>query len=212
MIAVTSQAIMATMDSHKSADRIRQRINARMKELGLKQVDVASRAGVLLPTLNRVLKGARGLDPKWVKTIASALDCSVADLLGEDSLLGGITVPVVGYVGAGEKVFNFEDSTPIDYTAPPHGAEDTEAVRVRGDSMFPRYEDGTLLFFYPSTSIAGDCIGRTCVVQVKDGPTLVKKLKRGTMPGRYRLISTRAPEMEDVDLLWAARVLWTKEP
>lgn len=196
--------------------RVKERIRARMKELGLTGAEIAGRLGTTTATVSRLLSPQpdkqRGLTKKWVLKFAAALDCKLVDLLDGDSWPGGITVAVVGYVGAGEQVYNFDDSTPLDYVTPPEGAEDTKAVRVRGDSMYPRYEEGALLFFYPSTDVAPDCLGRTCVVQVKDGPTLVKKLSKGTVPGRYRLVSFKAPEMEDVEILWAARVVWAKEP
>jgi len=45
------------------------------------------------------------------------------------------------------------------------------------------------------------------VVQVKDGPILLKTLKRARRKGLFRLESWNAPPREDVAVQWAAKVL-----
>jgi hypothetical protein len=55
--------------------------------------------------------------------------------------------------------------------------------------------------------VAEECLGKLCVVQVKDGPTLLKTLKRGSRRGLFRLESWNALPREDVKILWAARVI-----
>jgi transcriptional regulator with XRE-family HTH domain len=186
---------------------IKARIRERMGTLGIKQGELARRMGVSPAEMSRWInegEGSRRIDLRRLRQFASALDCSWKNLI--DAVL----VPVRGYVGAGEQVHNFEG--PIGYTEAPDGAERTEAFVVQGDSMLPKYEPGTKLYIYPSDTVTDDCIGRTCIVQVKDGPTLVKKLKHGSKPGLFRLLSLRAPEIEDVEILWAARVRWFEEP
>ena len=54
--------------------------------------------------------------------------------------------------------------------------------------------------------VSEDCIGKLSVVQVKDGPILLKTLKRARKKGLFRLESWNAPPREDVAVDWAAKV------
>ncbi len=120
---------------------------------------------------------------------------------------------MVGYVGAGQQVF------PVDDHAMGAGMDEVEApgelagqivvaVRVRGDSMHPM-KDGWLLFYSrDQDGVPEDCIGRLCVVQLaRDGPLLVKELRRGYDAGRWTLLSWNAAPIEDAEIAWAAPVL-----
>lgn len=120
------------------------------------------------------------------------------------------TAPLVGYVGAGQRVFP-EDPGPggrLDtIPAPPEAPADCVAVSIRGDSMYP-LEDGWVLFYKRlQEGVPDDCINKLCVVQIHDGAALVKKLRRGTKPKLWTLQSWNAEPEEDVRLDWAARVL-----
>ncbi len=69
-------------------------------------------------------------------------------------------------------------------------------------------QEGWLIFYGPEhQGVSDDCMGKLCVVQVKDGATLLKTLKRGSRKGLFRLESWNAPPREDVKLAWAARVI-----
>src|ERR1700722_10820524 len=69
-------------------------------------------------------------------------------------------------------------------------------------------QEGWLIFYGPEhQGVAEDCMGKLCVVQVKDGATLLKTVKRGSRKGLFRLESWNAPPREDVKLVWAARVI-----
>lgn len=120
------------------------------------------------------------------------------------------TVPVVGYVGAGAEVVTIDDHAMgegLEQVAPPPGVTDCIALRIKGDSMFPM-EDGWLVFYQrDSLGILEDCIGKLCVLQVKDGPVLLKKLRRGSRRNLWTLESWNAPPRENVPVEWAARVL-----
>lgn len=118
-------------------------------------------------------------------------------------------VPIVSYVGAGAEVFPIDDHAqgqglePVDA---PIGMENCVGAIIRGDSMHP-LRDGWLIFWErDQTGVPEECVGQLCVCQVKDGPTLVKDLRKGTKKGLYRLESWNAPTREDVRLEWASRI------
>ena len=81
------------------------------------------------------------------------------------------------------------------------------AVEVRGDSLIPVAEDGwKLIYAGEQALLEEEVINRLCVVKLADDRVLVKRLIRGSKPGRYHLISTNAPIIEDAEVIWAARV------
>ena len=75
--------------------------------------------------------------------------------------------------------------------------------------MYPMYEEGTHLFFKRADGVSPALFGKECIVQTTDGRTLVKELRRGTRDGLFTLLSRNAPPIEDVEVIWAARVLGT---
>lgn len=120
-------------------------------------------------------------------------------------------VAVVGYIGAGAEVIPFDDfakGTGLNKVEAPMGYEgECVAVQVRGNSMYP-IEDGWLVFYRKDIEGVDDTsINKLCVVKVNEGPTLIKKLRRGTRRGLYTLESWNAPPQEDVRLDWAAPVI-----
>lgn len=145
--------------------------------------------------------------------VAQALECSVVDLIDELS-----QVPVVGRVGAGSVIEDFDDH-PLGQSDRqarcPGGLDPSEtvAVEVVGDSMLP-IEEGWLLFYTRNyEGVPVECLGKLCIVQIADdGPRYVKRLKLGRKPGQFNLYSTNAREIEDVPLAWAAPVLVARPP
>lgn len=133
-------------------------------------------------------------------------------LTGKGNQTHKTQTPVVGYIGAGAEVFPVDDHAKgegLDKVDPPSGIEfPCVAARVRGDSMYPMLEDGWLVFWTrDNESVPEECLNKLCVVQVKDGPMLVKRLRRGSRAGLFNLESHNAPLRTDVALEWAARVL-----
>jgi phage repressor protein C with HTH and peptisase S24 domain len=184
------------------------RIRELRQQKGWTLLQLAEAAGTTHQQIHRLETGQRRLTTDWLMRLAKALECRPFELLPstDDER---VTVPIVGYVGAGEKVVNVEDPEGgLGPVVAPRGGEHMAAIVVKGDSMWPAYQEGDVLFFEPTTLVQPDAIGRECVVQVRAGPTYVKRVFRGNKAGRYRLASYKAPDIDDVDLLWAARVRW----
>ena len=120
-----------------------------------------------------------------------------------------LTVKLVGYVGAGQAIYQFDEAGAGYVEAPPGAGEMTEAVEVHGDSMLPLYETGTLLY-YSKQLPPETMIGKRAVVRLADERVLVKTVRRGSSPGLYTLASMNAPDIEDVVVEWAAPIDWIK--
>lgn len=140
--------------------------------------------------------------------IAKVLDTTVSDLLGEQPDMQRL-VPLMGYVGAGQAVYPIDDGGSEMVEAPPEASESTVAVRIRGDSMLPAFEDGWLLY-YSRHLPPQEMINRRCVVQLADGRILVKTLRRGAVQDVWTLTSTNAADIEDVVVEWAAPIDWIR--
>lgn len=178
---------------------------------GLSLAAVAELAGTSEQQLGRLETGKRRLSDFWIEKLAKALEIAASEIWS-DSGSTVPTVPVVGYVGAGAQVFNFDDQSNLDFIEVMPGAEDTCALTVRGESMFPRYLPGDLIFYRPVDFVDDRVVGKECVVQVQGStaPTYVKRVQRGSVPGLYRLASYNAPDIEDVHIAWASPVAWIK--
>lgn len=115
---------------------------------------------------------------------------------------------LLGRVGAGAEVHRFpEGATHLGDSGLPDDLPAGNVVEIEGDSQYP-LQPGWLIVYGPENQGVRDAlIGKLCVVQVVDGPTLLKTLKRGSKKGFFRLESWNAPPREDVRLAWAAKVL-----
>jgi transcriptional regulator with XRE-family HTH domain len=116
----------------------------------------------------------------------------------------------IGYIGAGAEVVPYDDHAIgaglEEVEIPPGVPDDAVLVIVRGDSMYPRYKDGEMLFYIKQERDPRDLIGLECVVKLEDGRMYVKDLERGAN-GRFNLISHNAPPLLDQVIEWAAPVL-----
>jgi hypothetical protein len=123
--------------------------------------------------------------------------------------------PVVGYIGAGAEVFAIDDHAKgagMDEVPAPQDATGHEvAVIVRGDSMYPAYSDGDVLYYDGHEDTMDKALGRECAVKLEDGRILVKMVNRGSALHQYTLTSHNAPPIQDVRIEWAARIRWVRK-
>ncbi len=153
--------------------------------------------------------GTRGIG-RAADTYARAFRVSAAWLLTGIGTDGPTDqVELMGFVGAGQEVYQFDEGGAGMVDAPPGATSSTVAVEVRGDSMLPLYDDGTILY-YSRQLPPEEMIGRRCIIRLEDDRVLVKSLRRGAGPGLWTLVSLNAPDIEDVTVTWAAPIDWVK--
>lgn len=168
---------------------------------GLPQREVAARLGLnRQPAISEILNGKRQLKANEMIILSRLSGLPMPDRKS--------IIPVLGYVGAGAEVYPIDDGDPL-YEVTVNGAlpEGTVGAIIRGDSMYPIFEDGDLVAYSGKELPAEDAIGKTCMVQLEDERMLIKTVRRGSSPGFYTLTSTNAPDIEDVVIIWARKLV-----
>lgn len=120
-------------------------------------------------------------------------------------------VRLAGRVGAGQVITPFDDEPYEWVEEPADAAPDTVAVEVVGDSGFPAFEEGSLLY-YSKLLPPEEMVNRRAVLRTARGEMYVKILRRGATDGFWTLqsINSLYPDIEDAVIEWAAPIDWIK--
>lgn len=197
-----------------SVQRIRDAIEAEMKRKGFSRRSLSSAAGLSESAVRDLLTRVDNPGIGTLRKVAEALEMPVDVLTG-----AGLLVPVVGKIGAGgEVLFSLDPEAELNDDAcqmvprPPLVSGRLMALEVVGSSMLPKYEDGEIVYVRAPSGEPGhipdDAIGSYCAVRTADGGTYLKVLTRGSQEERFTLRSLNAPDMENVEVIWASRVLF----
>lgn len=175
---------------------------------GLTQAGLGELVGTTQVQIGRLEAGKRKLTKEWAERLAPHLKVTPAYLLNVDGMTS-----VVGYVGAGGYAEFLEGADLGQAPKPPGFSANGVALQVRGDSMPGIAEDNWLIYYDERHEAPSeDMFGQLCVVQVEDGPVLVKRLYRGGLPGTFDLVSTSAnyEPVRNARVQWVAKVDWIK--
>src|ERR1039458_150096 len=200
------------------------RIKEFRKKAKLSLAELATITGTSAQQLNRLEQGKRRLNTDNIMAIARALNVSSTDLLQGQK----VRIPVIGKVGAGAEVYPFDDLPLL----PRVVSEDEQeyincswieappgvfpggvvALRVEGDSMMPFMPEGTIVYYAErfDDGAPEHCIASLCVVQLRDGKTLLKMVRKGHSHGRFDLQSYNMNTITDIELAWCAPVIFIK--
>ena len=188
---------------------IRDNLQRIMKRKKVKPTTLSQRIGSSKTLVADLLTKTQDVQFGTLRKLAGALDVELADLLALPR------VPIVGKIGAGGSVVFLapreeEHLEPGETVLRPPGITGKlVALEVEGSSMLPKYKDGDILYIQRNhDGVLEDDIGDDCAVRLKTGETYVKQLVRGSEPERFTLRSLNAPDMENVEVEWATRVLF----
>ena len=189
---------------------LRERVASRLEELGLKPIPTSIAAGLGRDFLSDIVKGRkRSVRGDKLNQLAMALRLTPRELLGSsEEASAAATVPLVGYVGAGDAAhFYSQDQGELDRVeAPEEATSYTTAREIRGRSM-GRMLEGWLVFTGERQRGVPDAfIGRICEVGLPDGRVLIKKIARTKMPGVFNLLSETEDPILEEEVEWSAVV------
>ena len=198
------------MEYNYSMDNWASRLQNAFDKTGWTKMELHRRSGVPYASVNKYLDGAVD-QPRGNTLLLLANALKVDALWLETGIVGTKEVPLKGYVGAGQAVFPIDDGGDDTVPAPAGVQDGTVAVKIQGDSMFPAYEDGTILY-YSKNLPPKEMVNRRCVVRLEDGSMFVKVLRSGSQEGLWTLqsINISIPDMVDQVVDWASPIEWTK--
>ena len=188
---------------------IRENLQRIMDRKGVKPTTLSQRVGSSKTLVKDLLTKTGDVQFSTLRKLAGALDVELADLLALPR------VPIVGKIGAGGSVIfvalqdeerpDLEESVP----RPPGVSGKLVALVVEGSSMLPKYQNGDIIYIQRThDGVLESDIGDDCAVRLVTGETYVKQLVKGSQPERFTLRSLNAPDMENVEVEWATRVLF----
>ena len=181
-----------------------------MEARGLTTKRVAREAEIPYTTLASFAQGdTQTLGGDKETAIATTYRSSTAEIFEGAAPTHGY-VPVIGRAGAdpsGRVLFAHGDAPRDRVPLPPGGTNQAVALKVVGHSMRGFADDGSIIYFEDQRTPPGPEMLRQVVVAETDSDeVVVKRLLRGSEPGRYDLESLDGPVMHDVRLTWAALI------
>lgn len=182
------------------------RIKELRKKAGLSQEALGELIGLKKAGVGKLENGTMNLTANYIQKISDALQISPQQLLVEDQVpvigvvgAGAKVFPVddmplirsdkgirdsksqSSYRAYGEKP---KPEDPVDWVESPPGIESIRgivALRVEGDSMMPFMPAGTVVYYNQRfDGVQPECIGRLCVVELKDGCAMLKIVQKGS--------------------------------
>jgi SOS-response transcriptional repressor LexA len=181
---------------------VRAAVQRQMDRVGIKRKPLAQRSGLGETAIRDLFNPER----KFVRAdtlvkLAEYFETTVDELSGREP------VPLLGNIGAGGAILFLEDEEPEIVPRPAFTPGKLMALRVVGDSMLPRYDDGDVIYVRRDhEGVLPEYLGDYCAVHTSDGGTYLKILSPGTQSGRYTLRSLNATDMENVEVVWASPV------
>jgi repressor LexA len=193
---------------------IRELIEREMATKGFSRRSLSKAADLSESAVRDLLTRTDNPGISTLRKVAEALEMPVDALTG-----AGLRVPVLGKVGAGgEVLFSIDPDAELNLAdecetvpRPPLVAGRLMALEVVGSSMLPKYEAGEVIYVaVPNGAghVPPEAIGSYCAIRTADGGTYLKVLSRGSSDRLFTLRSLNAPDMEDVEVIWASRVLF----
>lgn len=185
-------------------------IKSLRRRAGMQQKELALAVGVAQATVSEWEHGKKDPSGERLERLSELFNVSVGEILGETTPTrtseneGRIRVPVYGRIPAGIPLNMIEDID--DYEELPadmaRGGKEYFALRVKGESMMPKYEDGDIIIVRVTPVCEN---GQDCVVRVNSHDATFKRVY--TTPGGI-VLQPLNPAFEPITL---TRKQWESE-
>lgn len=177
-----------------------------LKAKGVRQAAIVAGTNHNKSEVSQWVSEKRRFNADVLEEFARIIGVPASDLLKHPSEVMGKEAVLTGRVGAGAEVIRLDQPDILGGVPLPAGIDAPNVAEIEGDSQYPLLAGWRIFYGPENQGVAEERLGKLCVVQVKDGPTLLKTLKKGSRKGLFRLESWNAPPREDVKLEWAAEV------
>lgn len=209
------------------ANLYRNGLNTYRKRKHISVNDWAKRAGVGESTLREFLNGTGThiLQLDTITMLADAEHCSISDFLEPEEYF------ITHSIEAEGEMLTLPEAEKIPARLPITSLKGVEAAIIRGNSMFPYFRDGWIVFYsrkyitnvphigkyaqvgynLPDSGVNySEFFDKPALIHLKDGRILLRELKPGSERGRYNLRSFNAPDMENVEIRAAYKIVFIK--
>ncbi|MBO5968277.1 MAG: helix-turn-helix domain-containing protein [Clostridia bacterium] len=147
-----------------------------MMEKKISQNRLAKAAQISQSGISSIISGSSSPKENTLQAIAKALDCSVAELMGETVSnlipINRAAIPIVGEIACGTPILAQQN---IDgYADLPDGIRADFALRCKGDSMIPTFQEGDLVLIRQQPEVENGQIAAVAI----DGEVTLKHVYR----------------------------------
>lgn len=186
--------------------RVKTRVRELRKARGWTLETLSEKSGVSTSQISNIERGQKGWSVDSLFAIATALDTTVDKLF--DMAGAWQEVPIFGVIkGDGGAVSKCERGKAKKRAKVPAAFGELLAIRVLGSGLYPRYNDGDLIFCAKQSQEADACVGRECLVTLEHGEQLLRFVSEGTKPKHYNLTIHNHPAMFDEQILFCHPVV-----
>lgn len=150
------------------------RIGELRRNANMKQIELCKLLGISQATLSSWENGKYEPDINQLRELSRIFDTSIDYIVGNSP--AGRPIPVLGTIPAGVPIEAVEDV--LDYEELPEsmfsGGREYFALKIRGDSMLPRYEDGDVVILRKQETCES---GQDCAVLVDGNDATFKRVR-----------------------------------
>lgn len=190
------------------------RVEQRLKAVGLSATAASKQAGLSEDAIRNMKRavsqgGRKGVSTETISKLAPILQTTTGWLLEGAGLedAAGATVPLVGYVGAGDAAHFYAESDELDYVDAPPGIDTVKAAAaIRGPSLGPIFDGWLVYWGERRAGVPTAFYGKLCMVWLPDDRVLVKQIQPSRHQGFFHLISNNEAPMMDEEVVWSALV------
>jgi transcriptional regulator with XRE-family HTH domain len=189
-------------DDEEDLGIIPNRIKILRKERAMTLEQLAERTGYSVGHLGNVENHKRGFTAQSLKKIAAALGVKPVDLLDtsnawQDVSVLGIVGPSGAVRAAAENGSHHKDRK----IRVPMAFGESVALVVEGQSLYPRYDDGTVLICGKAPIDPSAAVGRECFLVLSNGASLIRRVEKGPEEDAFILTAHNLPPMMGQEIL-----------
>lgn len=185
------------------------RIKEWRNKMGITAQELADMVNSSQGQISKLERGERRLDTDWMDRISKALNCRPIDLILNEEA----KIPIIGSLGLNAEITLYKEGDKrLEETVecpPDNDPKTTGAVKIKGEFLEPSASDNWILYYSKKqTAMSDKLLNKLCVVKVKNGPILYRRVQKGYKKGKYNLLIHNAKMIEDADLEWAVPLLF----